>query len=62
MEQSRLIAHAMALVQDYPDGLDGCETGNSVIGSVMSITLNVPRQYTEAACREAKFLLGENQE
>ena len=58
----RLVAHALSLVREYPGGLDGCEVGNSTIGSVMSITLRTPRHIAEAACREAKFFLEEQEQ
>jgi hypothetical protein len=53
MTHEQLVRHAQRLADEFPDGLDGCEVGNSLIGSVMTLTLSVPRQYSEAACRDA---------
>jgi hypothetical protein len=64
--EQHLVKHALALAKDYPDGLDGCERGNSLIGSIMSMAPPVgfgsPRWATEAACREAKRRLANGKE
>jgi hypothetical protein len=57
MADEALVKHALELLRADPEHLQdarkGAPVGNSIIGSVMSITLKRPRQYTEEAVREA---------
>ncbi len=52
-----LSEHAYQLMKEFPtyaeDAREGAEVGNTIVGSVMSITTKSPRQYTEAAVVEA---------
>ena len=55
MKQNTSIA--LRLLRAHPsyidDAREGAPVGNSVIGSMMSLQYGVPRQYAEAAVREA---------
>jgi hypothetical protein len=61
MSDPRHVRHALALLKEDPEYVDdareGAPVGNSVVGSVMNLTLGIPRQYAEAAVREALRLL-----
>lgn len=52
-----LTAHALELLRHNPeyvaDAREGAPVGNSVVGSIMSITTGSPRWATEAAVRKA---------
>lgn len=56
-----LTTHALTLLRETPDYVSDARRfapiGNSVIGSIMSLTLGAPRQYTERAVCEALALL-----
>jgi len=56
-----LTQHALTLLRENPeyvaDARQGAPVGNSVAGSIMSLTLKAPRQYTEQAVREALQIL-----
>lgn len=59
-DKEALIRHALSLAQEFgPDSLKGCQEGNSLIGSAMSISMTLPRQVTEEACRAALQLITE---
>lgn len=58
MADQDLVKHALELLRASPDeylqdARQGAPVGNSILGSVMSMTLKQPRQYTEEAVREA---------
>lgn len=58
MADQDLVKHALELLRASPDeylqdAREGAPVGNSILGSVMSMTLKRPRQYTEEAVREA---------
>jgi len=52
-----LTKHALEMLRKDPevlaDARQGVLVGNTILGSVMSLTMNSPRQYTEAAVRNA---------
>jgi hypothetical protein len=58
----RLVRHALALLRGEPvyreDARRFARVGNSIVGSVMSLTLGAPRWATEAAVVEAVRQLG----
>lgn len=67
MNQHELIDHAIQLLtSESADILDdarvGAPLGNSIVGSIMSLTLQVPRQYTEAAVAHAVVILDARRE
>lgn len=53
----QIIEHALRMLRDDPDLLAdarvGAPLGNSILGGVIQITLETPRQYAEAAIVEA---------
>jgi hypothetical protein len=53
-QAEQFIEKAVRMAKEYPEGLDYCERGNSIIGSLLSMQDRVPRQYAEQYCREAK--------
>jgi hypothetical protein len=61
MSDAQLVAHALHLLKTKPhyvaDARQGARLGNSIIGSIMNLTLKSPRQMTEAAVVEALQLL-----
>ena len=57
MTLEQLTDHAYRMMKDdaelIRDARAGVLVGNTLVGSVMSMTLKAPRQYTEAAVAEA---------
>jgi hypothetical protein len=57
MTHDKLVQYALKLMQSEPayvqDAREGIAVSNTIIGSVMSLILKAPRQFTEAAVREA---------
>ena len=52
----RNVSLALRLINDEEYGIEaaqGCEVGNSVVGSLLSLLHGVPRQYAEQAVAEA---------
>jgi hypothetical protein len=62
MDIEALINHAYSLLQDdddlQADARNGAGSGNTLTGSIMSMTLKAPRQYTEQAVAEALKRIG----
>jgi hypothetical protein len=54
---TQLTQHALMLLRESPDYVSDARahTGvhNTIVGSLMSLTLHAPRQYTEQAVRAA---------
>lgn len=57
MDHEEAVEKALAMMKAAPayieDSRVGSRVGNSVIGSLLSIQYGMPRQYSEAAVRDA---------
>lgn len=54
MSNAKQLAADLITSEEYGlDAAEGCEIGNSVAGSILSIVHGIPRQYAEQAVREA---------